>query len=479
MKKLIILFATVFFFSNMQAQEIVGAWMGTLKAGAVKLRIVIRVSNTEKGYTALFDSPDQKAFGLMVNKTELVKDSLLCEIQLIKGGYRANWDGKDALTGTFSQGPGSFPLDMKRLKDDEIPKAAEGKVRVQTPKEPFGYSSEEVEYDNVDKTIHYGATLTKPNNQTSFPTVIIISGSGTQDRDGTMFGHKTYAVLADLLTKQGVAVLRVDDRGAGKSNLGNGDPTKLTSVDFAGDVNNSIHYLLNRTDIDKNKIGLVGHSEGGMIAPMVATKNKAVAFLVLLAGPGIAGQDIWNFQMGRNIIKPNLSYADKALATSIINKLNEPFAQSTDITSITNQMKANYADWKKNVSDIKENEILFANPEESFLKIAKQFQNGLYWLNYFLNYQPAENLQKIKIPVLALNGSYDIQITSTENLAGIDAALKKAGNKHYQVKELAGLNHLFQTSKFKAQSYEAIDETFSPDAANIVANWILNEGIKK
>jgi pimeloyl-ACP methyl ester carboxylesterase len=142
-------------------------------------------------------------------------------------------------------------------------------------------------------------------------------------------------------------------------------------------------------------------------------------------------------------------------------------------------MKSNYADWKKNVSDSKEHEILLANPEESFLKVAKQFQGGLAWLNYFLNYQPAENLSKIKIPVLALNGSYDIQITSTENLAGIDAALKKAGNKHYQIKELPGLNHLFQTSKAKGQSYEAIDETFSVEAANMAANWILAEGIKK
>lgn len=478
MKKITIFLAGILLISNIQAQEITGAWMGTLNAGAVKLRIVIRVSKTEKGYSALFDSPDQKAFGLMVNKTDLVNDSLLCEIQLIKGGYRASWDGKDALTGIFSQGPGSFPLDMKRLKDDEIPKA-EVKPRAQTPKEPFGYIAEEVEYDNADKTIHYGATLTKPSNQTDFPTVIIISGSGTQDRDGTLFGHKAYAVLADLLTKKGIAVLRVDDRGAGKSTLGNGDPTKLTSVDFSYDVNNSINYLLSRTDIDKKKIGLVGHSEGGMIAPMVATKNKSVAFIVLLAGPGVSGQDIWNFQMGRNIIKPDLSEADKALATSIINKLNEPFAKSTDYKTITEQMKANYADWKKNVTDAKENELFFANPEESLLNISKQFQKGLTWLNFFLNYQPAENLQKIKIPVLAVNGSYDIQITSTENLAGIDAALKKGGNKHYQIKEFPGLNHLFQTSKSKTKSYDAIDETFSPDAASYVANWILNEGIKK
>ncbi len=478
MYKLTLIFVGLLFLSNIQAQEITGTWMGILTAGTVKLRIVIHVNKNDKGYTSLFDSPDQKAFGLMVNKTALIKDSLLCEIQLIKGGYRASWDGKDVLTGIFQQGPGSFPLDMKRLKEDEIPKQ-EVKIRPQTPKEPFGYIAEEVEYENADKSIHYGATLTKPKDQNSFPTVIIISGSGTQDRDGSMFGHKTYAVLADLLTKQGIAVLRVDDRGAGKSNLGNGDPTKLTSKDFAIDVNNSINYLLSRTDIDKNKIGLLGHSEGGMIAPMVAVNNKTVAFLVLLAGPGISGQEIWNFQMGRNLIKPNLSETDKAIAVDVVNKLNEPFAKSNDIKSVMDQMRTNYAAWKKNVSDDKEKDLLYANPEESFLKVAKQFQNGLYWLNYFLNYQPAENFQKIKIPVLALNGSYDIQITSKENLAGIKDALKKGGNKHFQVKEMPSLNHLFQTAKSKDQSYEAIDETFSPEAASFTANWIFNEAVKK
>ncbi len=478
MKKLFFLFIGFLLFSNMQAQEITGAWMGILKAGALKIRIVIHVKKSENGYTALFDSPDQKVFGLMVNKTELIKDSLLCEIQIIKGGYRASWDGKNALTGIFHQGPGAFPLDMKRWKEDEIPKQ-EVKIRSQTPKAPFGYISEEVTYENAEKSIQYGSTLTKPKDQTSFPTVILISGSGTQDRDGTMFGHKSYAVLADLLTKQGIAVLRVDDRGAGKSSLGNGDPTKLTSQDFAIDVNNSLNYLLSRNDIDKTKIGLIGHSEGGMIAPMVAVHNKSVAFIVLLAGPGISGQDIWNFQMGRNIIKPNLSEKDKALAVDVVNKLNEPFAKSNDINTVMNQMKANYAEWKKSVPDSKENEILYTNPEESFLKMAKQFQNGLYWLNYFLNYQPAENLQKIKIPVLALNGSNDIQISSKENLAGIEAALKTGGNKHYQIKELPNLNHLFQTAKSKEQAYDSIDETFSPEAAAIAANWILLEALKK
>ena len=478
MKRIALFFVGLFLLSNIQAQEIVGAWMGTLKVSEVKLRIVIHINKSDKGYSALFDSPDQKAFGLMINKTELINDSLLCEIQIIKGGYRANWDGKDSLTGIFHQGPGSFPLNMKRLKEADIPKE-EVKIRPQTPKAPFGYFVEEVEYDNADKTLHYGATFTKPTNQTSFPTVIIISGSGTQDRDGTMFGHKTYAVLADLLTKKGIAVLRVDDRGAGKSNIGIGDPTKLTSKDFAIDVNNSINFLLSRTDIDKNKIGLIGHSEGGMIAPMVAVTNKTVSFIVLLAGPGISGQEIWDFQMERDIIKKNLSETNKALAIDVIKKLNEPFSKSTDLNTVKDQMKANYSEWKKNVSDSLENNLFYADPKESFLKVANQFQHALYWLNYFLNYQPADNLQKIKIPILALNGSNDIQITSKENLAGIEAALKKSGNKHFQIKELNGLNHLFQTSKSKELSYEAIDETFSPEAASLAANWILTEALKK
>lgn len=478
MKKYSLFLLTIFCVLNIGAQEITGNWLGKLKVGAVELRIVFHIKKTDQGFTCTFDSPDQKAFGLQVNKTELLQDSLHLEIAIIKGGYHASWNGKDSLTGIFRQGPASFPLNMSRTTITNFSKT-EIQIRTQTPSKPFGYIVENVEYENANKNVHYGATLTKPNNQTVFPTVIIITGSGMQDRDGSMFGHQTYAVLADLLTKQGVAVLRVDDRGIGKSTYGNGvDPTTLTSIDFAQDVNNSIDYLLSRNDIDKNKIGLVGHSEGGMIAPMVAVKNKSVAFMVLLAGPGIKGQEIWNFQMRRSMIKPNLSEADQALAANIINKINEPFSKSTDLNTIQTMMKSNYSEWKKNISDAKEQEILLANPEESFLKLAQQYRGGLAWLNYFLNYEPAENLTKIKIPVLALNGTNDIQISSKENLASIDAALKKGGNKKYQIKELVGLNHLFQTASSKDQAYDAIEETFSPVAASIAANWILTVALK-
>ena len=327
-------------------------------------------------------------------------------------------------------------------------------------------------YKNADSSLQYGATFTKPAQGSNFPTVIIISGSGTQDRDGTMFGHKTYAVLADLLTKQGIAVLRVDDRGAGKSSLGP-NPSKITSVDFAGDVNNSIQYLLSRSDVDKKKIGLIGHSEGGMIAPMVAVNNKQVAFIVLLAGPGQKGLEIWNFQMKRSFESVNLSASDKALADSLIINMNAPFTKYTDFSKVESEMKLAYANWKRLVSDDLEKKLFFISPQAGMLAMAKQFQGGLEWLNYFLNYQPSTNLEKLKIPVLALNGTFDIQVTSDENLSAIEAALKKGKNKKYEVHALPNLNHLFQTAKTKVQTYDTIDETFSPEAANLVGAWIL------
>jgi pimeloyl-ACP methyl ester carboxylesterase len=358
------------------------------------------------------------------------------------------------------------------MEEKDIPKPPSAPVRPQTPKAPLGYLAEEVMYKNADSSLQYGATFTKPSQGTNFPTVILISGSGTQDRDGTMFGHKTYAVLADLLTKQGIAVLRVDDRGAGKSSLGP-NPSKLTSVDFARDVNNSISYLLSRSDVDKKKIGLIGHSEGGMIAPMVAVSNKQVAFIVLLAGPGQLGQEIWNFQMRRSFEAANLSAPDKALADSLINQMNRAFGKSTELEAVQSDMKLAYTNWKKSVSDSMEKKLFITSPQAAMLSMAQQYKGGLAWLNYFLNYQPSTNLEKLKIPVLALNGTYDNQVSCDENLSAIETALKKGKNKKYEIHALPSLNHLFQTAKTKVQTYDTIDETFAPDAANLVGTWIL------
>lgn len=478
MRKIIIVLASLLLIQSTEAQDITGAWQGWLTVGKNNIRFIMHVSKKNADYYTTFDSPDQKAFGIQGSKTQIVNDSILAEIQIMKAGYRGKWNGKDSIQGTYQQGAFNTPLNMKRLNENEVPHPPSEPVRSQTPKAPYGYISEEVEYDNADKSVHYGATLTKPNQTTKSPTVILISGSGTQDRDGSMFGHKTYAVLADLLTKQGIAVLRVDDRGIGKSTLGN-NPITLTSVDFAGDVNSSLQYLLSRSDIDQNNIGLVGHSEGGMIAPMVAVKNKSVAFIVLLAGPGESGLNIWNFQMRRSIEKVNLTDAQKIIADEAVNTINAAFTKSTELSVVQDAMKLAYANWKKNVSDSIEKILFVQNPEKTFLNIAQQYRSGLYWLNYFLNYQPAENLQKLKIPVLALNGESDIQVSCTENLQAIDAALKKGKNKQFKTIALPNLNHLFQTAKTKVQTYDSIAETFSPEAAKLIGNWILQERLKK
>ena len=472
MKKFSFLCGLLILMHAAQAQTIIGIWQGFLNVGTRQIRFVMHVEKTGTEYRASFDSPDQNSFGLQASKTEWVADSILAEIKIMNAGYRGFWNGKDSIYGNFKQGNFKTVLNMKRMEEKDVPKPPSAPVRPQTPKAPLGYLAEEVMYKNADSSLQYGATFTKPSQGTNFPTVILISGSGTQDRDGTMFGHKTYAVLADLLTKQGIAVLRVDDRGAGKSSLGP-NPSKLTSVDFAGDVNNSIQYLLSRGDVDKKKIGLIGHSEGGMIAPMVAVNNKQVAFIVLLAGPGQKGQEIWNFQMRRSFESVNLSASDKALADSLISNMNAPFAKYADYSMVESEMKLAYASWKKSVSDDLEKKLFFISPQAGMLAMAKQFQGGLAWLNYFLNYQPSINLAKLKIPVLALNGTYDNQVSCDENLRAIEEALKKGKNKKYEIHALPGLNHLFQTATTKVQTYDTIDETFAPDAANLVGAWIL------
>lgn len=226
-----------------------------------------------------------------------------------------------------------------------------------------------------------------------------------------MFGHSVYWVLADYLTRQGIGVLRVDDRGTGSTTIGP-NPTGVTTADFAKDVEAGIEYLLRRKEINPKKIGLVGHSEGGMIAPMVAARNSKVAFVVLLAGPGIPGDQIWKFQMRRNFVKTGLSPESAAKAGAIVDAMNEPFKQSTDYNTIKKQMQETYQNWKAVNSAEEESRLLNTVGDKAYLTLLEQSRNGLIWLNYFMNYNPATNLSKLKCPILAVNGESDIQVAA-------------------------------------------------------------------
>lgn len=452
-------------------QSVVGSWKGLIDIGAKKIAFIMHLSQNDESYTSSFDSPDQKAFGLKGSETIVKEDSVKAKIPIIRGSYIGKWNGNDLIEGLFSQGNFKTSLVLKRIADSTLPKKRVPKIRSQTPIAPFLYKSEDVTYNNADNSVQFGATLTLPNDVTDFPTVIIISGSGPQDRNGTMFEHKPYLVLADYLTKNGIAVLRVDDRGAGLTNLGN-NPLQLTSADFAKDVESSIQYLSTRKEINQKKIGLIGHSEGGMIAPMVAVNNKKIAFIVLLAAPGVNGDEILKFQMRRNFIKKNLLPEDEKRAANFVNLMINAFKLYTNIDSIKNYMHVTYNNWKLYYTDDEERKIFNTIGIKAYLNLADQFGNELVWLHYFMNYNPSYNLSALKIPILAMNGESDIQVEVRTNLECINAALKKGKNKKFTIRSFPDLNHLFQTCKKDTDPYDGIDETFSPIALKYISDWI-------
>ncbi|MEO7530674.1 MAG: alpha/beta hydrolase [Sediminibacterium sp.] len=473
MKTLLVILLTLGSSFVAKTQNITGSWEGLLKANGTSLRFIVNVSRNGNDYYSTFDSPDQKAFGIQASKTTFNMDSLLIEMAIMKVSFKGKWDGKDAMTGAFKQGPATFDLNLKRMNDAEIIKQPILVPKPQTPKAPFPYSVENISYENADQSVHYAATLTKPNGVEIFPAVIIITGSGTQDRDGTLGMHKIYAVLGDYLTRNGIAVLRVDDRGIGGTTLGN-DIDKITSEGFAKDVEAGMAYLQSRADINKKKIGLIGHSEGGMIAPMVAARRSDVAFIVLMAGPGISGEEIWDKQMEISLIRPGLNDNDHEKAAQLIRAGFAAFKKSVDYNRVKADIQVAYNTWKRNVPDSTETRLLVVKGYKPFIDWADMMKNAhaLSWTNYFFNYQPAANLQKVKCPVLALNGESDMQVTYKENLAGIEAALQKGNNKHYQVKSIPNLNHMFQTCITPQDDYEKLEETFSPSALQLISDWI-------
>ena len=475
MKKLLIGVIALVFASQAMAQSIAGSWQGLITAGGAKLHLVFNIKKaSDTSYTATFDSPDQKVFGIACSRAYMIKDSVFIELAIIKGSYKGLWDKKDAFTGVYQQGGGHIGLDMKRINDAEKAVLSMDPVRPQTPKPPFSYFSEAVEYDNTDKSLHYGATFTRPNGDGKYPAVIIISGSGTQDRDGTIFGHKLYWVLADYLTKNGIAVLRVDDRGAGKSTLGK-DITSATGLDFSYDVETSLNYLETRSDVNKKHLGLIGHSEGGMIAPMVAARRKDVNFLVLWGAPAIGGARIQTAQSAAAIWKQGLDSASVNAYISLNQQILGLFASSPTNEVLDKKITPVFDAWKKAQSQ-KTLDALFGPKTNITAQDAIKTYNGLYdsaWWRFFITYDPATDLRKVKCGVLAINGAKDTQVDAKTNLPLIKEILTENGNKNVEVIELPGLNHLLQTAGTgEVAEYEKISETMSPDAMNIICSWI-------
>jgi len=472
MKKLIICAMVFTVFNSAAAQNITGSWVGTIPAGGANLHLVFNISKSDAGYSSTFDSPDQKAFGIGCSKTMLTKDSLHIEIAAIGGSYNGAWDGKDGLTGIYKQHGGQIQLNMKRITAEEKADLSKTPEHPQTPRPPFNYFTQDVEYDNADKSVHYGATFTRPNGDGKYPAVIIISGSGTQDRDGTIFGHKIYWVLADYLTKNGIAVLRVDDRGAGKSTLGP-DIKNATSLTFSYDIEASLNYLETRADVDKKHLGLIGHSEGGMIAPMVAARRKDVSFIIMWGASETGGAQINTEQNAHALKKAGVDDTAIRAYSDLNRQILNLFASSGTVEALDAKIPAVFALWKSKQAPAT---LAALNADKaSDQDIIKQY-NGLYnmpWMRYFIAYNPANDLSKVKCPVLAINGEKDTQVDAASNLKVIQETITKNGNKNVEVKTLPGLNHLLQTAKTgDVSEYEQLTESASPDAMKIIADWI-------
>ncbi len=464
MKKIALIFLTFAITCSAIAQEISGQWHGLLEIPGSPLRLVINIEKSDSGYNSTLDSPDQGAKGIPVDTTTFADGKLDIAATALGLTYTAKLVG-NKLEGTFAQGGLTLPLEMSREANEKLERN-----RPQEPKEPFPYYSEAVSFENPEADIVLVGTLTLPKETGKHPVVVMISGSGPQDRNEELAGHKPFLVISDYLTRNGIGVLRFDDRGVGEST---GDFKQATSPDFVSDVQSAIAFLKTRKDIDKNNMGLIGHSEGGVIAPMVAAKTDDVSFIVLMAGTGIPGDELLALQ--GKLIEKALGKSDTEVERSaaIRRKMIDMTVASEDIQTLRNDLK-DYL--KGELENVDSQALVPAGVNlDQFIKSQVDFM-ATPWMVYFLRHDPAKVLENVTCPVLAINGDKDLQVPAEINLSAIGHALKKAGNKQVTLKELPGLNHLFQGSETGSPTeYGSIEQTFSPVALKVISDWVLQQ----
>jgi pimeloyl-ACP methyl ester carboxylesterase len=451
--------------ASAQADEaLVGTWEGALDVGGGnQLPIVFNISRGDDGsLTATMDSPAQQAFGIPVNSVSLEAGAVTMEIAAVTGGYAGTLseDGT-AIEGTWSQGPNSLPLNVTKSEGGAASAAPD---RPQEPELPLPYRSMDVTIPNGTADLELAGTLTLPDGDGPFPGVILVSGSGPQNRDEALMGHRPFYVLSDHLTRQGIAVLRYDDRGVGAST---GDFAAATSEDFASDAIMALAFLQGLPQVADDAVGIIGHSEGGMVAPMAAVRSSQVAFIVLMAGPGTTGAEILVAQ-GQLIARAMGTPEDMiALNTRTQTRMIETVMSEPDPELAEDQLRS--------ILD----EAIATLPEDIQEQAGQNIETEIAqinspWFRFFLSYDPRPTLERVTVPVLALNGEKDLQVPWEDNLQAIEEALAAAGNDDATVRMLPGLNHLFQAADLGTPAeYGQITETINPVALDLMSSWIL------
>lgn len=452
-----------------KSTSLAGTWEGHLALGNSGLRLLFNFAADANGrLTGTMDSPDQGAVGIALDSVAFAGGVLRCEVPRISGVYQGKLDPVSrTIVGEWRQGGRSFPLSLR-------PGAAVKLNRPQEPLPPYPYLEEQVSYRNPAAGVQFAGTLTKPKGAGRFAAVLLITGSGPQDRNEELMGHKPFLVLADDLTKRGIAVLRVDDRGVGGSN---GNRDAATSEDFAADALAGVTYLKSRADIDPRHIGLIGHSEGAMVAAMVAAKSKDVAFIAMLAGPGVKGADLLLLQAR---LISEVSGMPEGLRNFNQETQQRMFAIVEQEESSLQAMRSKLAElWERRKQDAAASSTLGDDEKRIIANGDATFQSQLamlssQWMRYFLHYDPAQTLQRVHVPVLAIDGSNDLQVPARQNLPAIEAALKAGGNSRVKILELPGLNHLFQKSTTGSPAeYGVIEQTIDPQALAVLGEWVV------
>lgn len=443
-----------------------GSWQGVLDVSTTEIRLVFNISvNEDLTLGATMDSPDQGAMDIPLGAVSLWDDSLRIEAPALNGFYMGKITSESRLEGEWHQSGMSLKLDLDKKEEAIVLN------RPQEPQPPYPYREEEVSFQNLEQGFSLGGTLTLPKGEGPFPAAVLVSGSGPQNRDEELFGHKPFKLIADYLTRNGIAVLRYDDRGVGESG---GSAAGSTTGDLAGDARSAIDYLLKHSHIDSSSIGVIGHSEGGMIAFMLASSHKDIAYIVSLAGPGVDGKTILLDQSDHiarlsgaadAILEDNRNVMNGVYDIMIVNESYEDWREKTlEFTAqfYSERLQGNYDE--ADIERGKEN-LLASIPEPAYA-----------WMRYFIMFDPAPLFASITCPVLALNGEKDCQVLPEANIGAIKDGLSSAGNTHGKTSIRPGLNHLFQNCETGLlNEYGVIEETFDPATLAMISEWIQKQ----
>lgn len=428
------------------AQSITGKWYGNIDMGSMNLRIIFTITQSGEGYTGTLLSPDQSPQEIPANSITWKDNQLTMTITGIAFSYKGTLKDDETLDGAITQMRATFPAILSRKPFEAN--------RPQEPRPPYPYREEKVTFRNSGAGIKLAGTLTLPKGNGLFPAVVLITGSGKQNRDEEIMGHKPFLVIADYLTRQGIAVLRYDDRGAGESE---GDFAKASIPDFADDAAAAIAYLKSRKEIDPKKTGVIGHSEGGAVAILLAAK-QIPSFIVTLAGPGVSGREVLRSQR-------EALFKASGAQQSYIDSYNRAMAKAEDL--LLPAPDFDRADMERQLKNIF-NGTPLDGQEKTVIK-----QLSMPVLRSLLLFDPAVYFKEIRCPVLALNGEKDLQVVPSLNPEGF-RKITTNGNKQVTVRKYPGLNHLFQTATTGLPTeYNQIEETFSPTVLKDISKWIL------